>query len=219
MARPRDPELRGRLLAAATEEFVENGYAGASMAGVGARAGVTKGGVYFHFRTKEELFFAALDHWHGELREALARGAWQSSSKPPGGAADLEVFVREYLRLHFESPHGSRLLRVLSAELSGAFTSRLREDERQEHRWLRAQIRELLTRGGREGALFAEDPAMSAFVLAASIEGALAQWVAAPRDVEPFCDPGHLAAVLVAPFRSASTPRRAEDEDRLAPGT
>ena len=104
------------------------------------------------------------------------------------------------------------MLRVLSSELGAAFTAHLREDERQEQRWLRAQLRELLTRGSRDGELFAEDPAMAAFVLAGAVEGILAQWCAAAQDVEPFCDPRHLATVLVAPYRSRG-PRRADDED------
>jgi len=212
MARPKDPQLRDRLIHAATEEFVERGYAGASMVGVGHRAGVTKGGVYFHFRSKEDLFFAALDHWHGALRQAMAGGAWANAM----GAAALESFLGQYLQLHFDAPRGSRLLRVLSSELGAAFTAHLREDERQEQRWLRAQLRELLTRGSRDGELFAEDPAMAAFVLAGAVEGILAQWCAAAQDVEPFCDPRHLATVLVAPYRSRG-PRRADDEDRFAP--
>ncbi len=61
MARIPDPHLRARLIDAATEEFAMLGYAGATLDGIAARAGVTKGGVYFHFDGKEELFFAVLD--------------------------------------------------------------------------------------------------------------------------------------------------------------
>ena len=69
MPRPADPSLRDRLIASATIEFAESGYSGTTLDGVAARAGVTKGGLYFHFAGKEELFFSALDHW----REHRAR--------------------------------------------------------------------------------------------------------------------------------------------------
>ena len=55
MARPKNPELRDKILLVAAREFAESGFAGASMASIGRAAAVTKGGVYFHFRTKEEL--------------------------------------------------------------------------------------------------------------------------------------------------------------------
>ena len=71
MARPKNPELRERILAAAAGEFSDRGFAGASMTSIGRSAGVTKGGVYFHFRSKEELFFAVLDEWNSGLRAAL----------------------------------------------------------------------------------------------------------------------------------------------------
>jgi len=57
-----------RILEGAALEFSEQGFGGASMASIGRAAGVTKGGVYFHFDSKEELFFAVLDEWNEGLR-------------------------------------------------------------------------------------------------------------------------------------------------------
>ena len=52
---------RRRVLAAATAEFVANGYHGTPMSAIAARAGVAVQTVYFVFHTKPELFAAALD--------------------------------------------------------------------------------------------------------------------------------------------------------------
>lgn len=203
MARPRDDRLRERLLAAATEVFAQNGYAGASLDEIGARAGVTKGGVYFHFAGKEELFFAVLDHWRDQRRRLL-----QVPAAHAGAAADaLRAFLAGYLGFHFGAPMATHLLRVLATELRGRLTSRLREDDRQEQRWLRANLRELLVQGTRDGSLFAEDPAEAAFLLAAAIAGILDQWQTAPGDVEPFCDAEQLARTLVARYASAPEDR------------
>ena len=49
MARPIDQALRSRILEAATESFASRGYAETTMEQIGQGAGVTKGGVYFHF--------------------------------------------------------------------------------------------------------------------------------------------------------------------------
>jgi AcrR family transcriptional regulator len=55
------PEERTpQILAAALEEFAEQGYAGASMASAAARAGVAKGLIYHYFPGKADLFKAVV---------------------------------------------------------------------------------------------------------------------------------------------------------------
>jgi AcrR family transcriptional regulator len=51
-------ETRARLLAAAREVFVAAGYRGATLDSIAARAGFTKGAVYWHFPSKPALFLA-----------------------------------------------------------------------------------------------------------------------------------------------------------------
>lgn len=192
MARPRDENLKERLIEAATAEFAERGFAGATLDDIAARAGVTKGGVYFHFRSKEDLFFAVLDHWRKVRRSQL-------QLRPAAtGRMALQLFLGAYLAFHFDSPGAGSLLRVLTTELRGRFTAHLREDARQEQRWLRGSIRDLLAQGGQDGSLFVEDPALSAFLLAAAVAGVIEQWQTAPGDVEGFCDANQLATALVA---------------------
>lgn len=200
MPRTADPQLRSRLIAAATAEFAESGYAGATLDGIAARAGVTKGGVYFHFAGKEDLFFAVLDHWRERRRRLL-----QVPVPGPTGASEaLRAFLASYLAFHFREPAATHLLRVLATELRGRFTARLREDDRQEQRWLRASVRDLLVRGIHDGSLFVDDPALSAFVLASAVTGALEQWHTAPGDVEAHCHEEDLARVLVARYATGS---------------
>jgi AcrR family transcriptional regulator len=219
MARPRDLELRNRLIAAATEVFAENGYAGANLDAIGERAGVTKGGVYFHFAGKEELFFATLDHWRD-----LRRRAMDLAADAEGGAQQvLQRVLTAYLDFHFHEPHSAHLQRVLATELRGRFTARLREDDRQEQRWLRGQLRELLVQGTSDGTLFVEDPAEAAFLLAAAALGVLEQWHGSSSDVEMFCDAGRLAQTLVARYatgrQNPAQPSGAEFDFRERPET
>lgn len=200
MPRLPDPNLRTRLIDAATEEFAESGYAGATLDGIAARAGVTKGGVYFHFHGKEDLFFAVLDHWRERRRRLLQ----VPGPGPHGAAVALRGFLANYLAFHFREPAATHLLRVLATELRGRFTARLREDERQEQRWLRASVRDLLVQGLQDGSLLVDDPALSAFVLASAVRGALEQWHTAPVDVEAHCHEEDLARVLVARYATGS---------------
>jgi AcrR family transcriptional regulator len=61
----RHADIRGtareQLLDAAARIFAERGYRGASVASIAAAAGVTKGALYWSFKSKADLFFSLLD--------------------------------------------------------------------------------------------------------------------------------------------------------------
>lgn len=61
--RPRagEPSGRERILAAASEEFAEQGYDGATTRAIAARAGVDAAAIHHHFGTKSDLFSAVID--------------------------------------------------------------------------------------------------------------------------------------------------------------
>ncbi len=206
MARPKDEALVERLLQAATRAFSERGYAGASMADIGRLAGVTKGGVYFHFRTKEELFFAVLDHWREALRQLIGE---------TDRGQTLRGFLVHYLGFHFRYPETTRLLRVLATELRGRFTAQVREDLRRAQAALRGRIRQLLIAGVQDGSLFTSDPAMASFMIASTLEGVLSQWISSRRDAEPFCDPQSLVEFVLAPLETGTSPQAGRGREQV----
>jgi AcrR family transcriptional regulator len=57
---PGEDPLGSRLLAAATEVFAEEGYAGARVAEIARRAGVTTGAIYSRYQGKDELLASAI---------------------------------------------------------------------------------------------------------------------------------------------------------------
>ena len=67
------------LLAVAAEVFARHGYAGTRMDDVIAASGMTKGAIYFHFGSKEELARAVVseaeERWLALGRETVARHA------------------------------------------------------------------------------------------------------------------------------------------------
>lgn len=60
-ARAERRDARSELLAAAAEVFAERGFRDASVDEVAARAGYSKGAVYWHFSGKDDLFFALME--------------------------------------------------------------------------------------------------------------------------------------------------------------
>jgi AcrR family transcriptional regulator len=66
-----DDPLGARLLVAATEVFAERGYAGARVADIARRAGVTTGAIYSRYRGKAELLAEAIEVATGNEFDAL----------------------------------------------------------------------------------------------------------------------------------------------------
>src|ERR1035438_616394 len=61
-ARLRDPErTRERLLQAASREIYRSGFQSAGLGTILASAGVTKGALYYHFKSKEALGYAVVE--------------------------------------------------------------------------------------------------------------------------------------------------------------
>ena len=59
---PRDKsESHNRIIPAARQEFLEKGYQYASTRSIAARAGITSGGLYRHFKDKEDMFAALVE--------------------------------------------------------------------------------------------------------------------------------------------------------------
>lgn len=63
---------RATLVAAAKEVFFAEGYAGASMDQITAKAGVSKATIYAHFGSKEALLLAVVDEVLEPIRIAMA---------------------------------------------------------------------------------------------------------------------------------------------------
>jgi AcrR family transcriptional regulator len=65
------PEREGQIVAMAVDEFARRGYAGASMAAIAARAGISKPLIYQYFGSKDGLYLACLREVAGGLLTRL----------------------------------------------------------------------------------------------------------------------------------------------------
>ena len=91
------PEARRLLLEAAERLFAERGLEGVSVREIAAEAGVSHGGLNYHFGTKEQLYVAVLkgnaltERRERELREAL------EVIEPGEARRHLEIFIRSLI--------------------------------------------------------------------------------------------------------------------------
>lgn len=75
-------ETRDRLVTATVRLMLRRGYAATSVDEICAEAGVTKGGFFHHFESKESIARAAVEWW-GDFGTALYAEAWKDEGRDP----------------------------------------------------------------------------------------------------------------------------------------
>lgn len=81
MPRPRGP-ARDQLLEAAQHLLLERGYEATALDEVCAAAQVTKGGLFYHFESKEQLAAAAIERFYGQLVDKGRHAVGAASTDP-----------------------------------------------------------------------------------------------------------------------------------------
>ena len=81
------------IVEAAVAEFLEKGYEGASMEAIAKRAGISKGGLYHHFRNKDEVLAFANQVFMEPVEELMKELAGSASV-----AEGLETYIASYIR-------------------------------------------------------------------------------------------------------------------------
>ncbi|MGW5120980.1 TetR/AcrR family transcriptional regulator [Streptomyces noursei] len=102
--RPKEPQqersraTRLKLLEAAVACLAERGWSGSTVSVVAERAGVSRGAAQHHFRTREDLFTAAVEHVAEKRRSALK--ALAHDLPPAGSLARTWRIVEEVVALY-----------------------------------------------------------------------------------------------------------------------
>ena len=87
-------ERKNQLIKAASRVFASKGYEGATTEDISREAGVTKGALYFHFRSKEDIFLAVVkDHTDHQVEQLF-----RIMEKSP----NLESLVDDSIRTFFD---------------------------------------------------------------------------------------------------------------------
>lgn len=102
----RRTERRNAIIAAAARLFAREGYADCEMERVASEIGVAKGTLYLYFKSKEELFYACVDHGMREL-QATVQCAAQSHAEP---FERISAAILAYLLFFEQHPEQVELL-------------------------------------------------------------------------------------------------------------
>ena len=129
MSEPRanyDDKLE-RLLRTAATVFAQKGYHSASIRDISRATGISLSGLYYYFRSKEELLFLIQDHCFTtvvEDLEARLRGVTDPSER-------LRLMVDNHLRFFAANMDEMKVLSHEAASLSGEFRQRVNMRKKQ----------------------------------------------------------------------------------------
>ncbi len=149
---PRE-ERTDELLTAATELFLRHGYAGTTMAGISAAAGVAPANVYWYFRSKDDIFAAVMDLM---LRRATRSLDHELQDVDPlsallRGLSDMRAFRGLHRSMHHRMPESEPV----------------RESHDRFMAWIRSNVERVLDQHPEVA-----DPAMICDIVVALFEGA-----------------------------------------------
>ena len=106
-------EHREQIITAAAKRFRENGFDGISVADLMKEVGLTHGGFYGHFGSKEELIGLAAQRALRDSAKKWEKVIEEAPERP------LEAFAKNYLsRRHQMHPETGCLLAAVGSELS-----------------------------------------------------------------------------------------------------
>ncbi len=84
---------KARIVARAAPIFNQRGFEGTSLSDLMTATGLKKGGIYRHFKNKEELAVAAFEHaWRSARHER-----WRGIDKTAGAIDQLQRFVANFI--------------------------------------------------------------------------------------------------------------------------
>jgi len=98
-------ERINEITQAAMDVFLEKGYENTTMEAIAQRAGVSKGGLYHHFQSKDMILIMANDKISEKIEELLeAAGKFSSVKK------GLLFYIENYLQYWLEHPNETAFL-------------------------------------------------------------------------------------------------------------
>jgi AcrR family transcriptional regulator len=187
-ARAQKEDARERLLAAAAKLFAERGYRAASVDDVATEAGFSRGAVYWHFDSKEDLLHTLIDERVRKRTEVLLA---RLAEAPPEVDTGHEVGDR-YMQMLTEDPD----LVLLAVEYwslavrNPKLRKRYAERERARRKALGTALRVRQEHKGTPDVGLPTEEAATAFL-------ALASGLAMERLIDPDAVPDHLYGEIV----------------------
>ena len=166
-------DTSGRILTQAMKIFLEKGYHGTSIDNITRAAGVTKGALYWHFKSKEDLLERIVE----EFEKRFLDGLIQAIENVQG---DIHDKIEKYFRYNAAFSFYNRELCVsfttLAAELVGAHHG-TEPEFRRIYKKYQKFLSNLILQGKKEKVFKKEiNPDLAALIIIAFHDGILIRW-------------------------------------------
>ena len=166
-------DTSGRILSHAMRIFLEKGYHGTSINDITRAAGLTKGALYWHFESKEDLLKRIVE----EFEKRFLDGLIQAVEEVKGNIIDK---IEKYFHYNIAFSYYNRELCVsfttLSGELVGAHHP-IEPEIRRIYKKYQNFLSSLILQGKKEKVFKKEiDAELAALTLIAFHDGVLLQW-------------------------------------------
>jgi AcrR family transcriptional regulator len=112
----RKAQRPGEIIEAAFDAFAERGFAATRMEDIAARAGVTKGAIYFYFETKERLFEEMVDHYSQDM---LTNAGAMLAAAEGSCAEKLHAYLLFIYDRCTQNRHGREIIRFMVSDGKG----------------------------------------------------------------------------------------------------
>jgi len=160
MSRERTTRKRVEILRSAAAAFRRRGYHGASVDEIARALHMTKGNLYYYFKSKEEILYFCHDYSLDILLDLLRR------SEEEGGAPErrLRALIEAFVHMIIDELHGT----ALTMDLQALSPRRLRRVIAKRDRFDRG-IRRVLRKGMQTGAFARGDPKLLTFAILGAV--------------------------------------------------
>jgi len=163
-----------RILTATARLFVNHGYHGTSIAAITKAIGLTKGALYAHFSSKEDLLLALIKQFEMEFLDQLIAEVQDVK----GNALDK---LHHYFNFAADFAEKNRelclLATIISAEFSGAGHDRVDSEFRRIYFKYARFLRRIVEEGKLQGLIDTDlDTHTAAYTVIAFHDGILLQW-------------------------------------------
>lgn len=162
-------QTRERIMEAAEAVFAEKGYHDAAMDEIVRRTSVSKGGLYFHFPSKERLFFAVMDH----LGRRLVRRIEERIGNEKSGIDRLEVALGTALEVLGKRRRLAKLLLVQGYSMGNSFEKKRTEI----YSGFATLIEENLDRAMEEGSISPLNSRIASYLWVGAINEVIIRWL------------------------------------------
>lgn len=125
--RPRYDRKLEMILQEASRVFADKGYHQATVRDIARATGVSLAGLYYYFKSKEDLLFLVLDHSLGRLL-SRQREALEGVTDP---RARFQILIRNHLGFFAGAEQEMKVLIRETASVSGEMRERVADRERE----------------------------------------------------------------------------------------